>query len=256
MGLRARAVGAAVLVLAGVAAPSAHAFLLANGDFEAHPNNDASTTTFTGWTESNGGTAVVAATPLAGASSARFVGGVGGSVTQNLLSTANQFTFTLNFAALAPTNNGADRTMNIILQEATAGGQVNFRIVRSADAGTLGDVQVFDNAVFQTILTDVVNFSSDLATPVVNTLTISGTFNDTPSSSYVVNVNGTNSTARTDYQGGTGQPANLARVTFATINGTNVDYVVDNVVVTPEPGSATLAADAASLLLARRRRSA
>src|SRR5215207_5248866 len=100
MGLRARAVyaaAAAALVLAGVTS-SAHAFLLTNGDFEVHPNNDASTTTFTGWPESNGGTAVLAATPLNGAASARFVGAVGGSVTQDFLSPTSQFTLSLNFA--------------------------------------------------------------------------------------------------------------------------------------------------------------
>ena len=252
---RTRVLLAAAACLLGALAPSAHAALLTNGDFEVHPNTDASTTTFTGWTESVGTAAVVAATPLAGTSSTRFVAGTGG-VQQDLLGGTNTFTFSAVLAAIAPANNASDRTLNLFLQETTGGGQVNFRVIRSADAGTQGDVQVYNGTAFVTILSDVVNFSTDLATPVTNTLSISGTFNDGPTSSYVVTVNGNSSTSRNEFQGGAGQPSNFARFLVATTNGTNTDFVLDSVVAVPEPASAAALALAAVPLVLRRRQRA
>jgi hypothetical protein len=239
--------------LAAWSAP-ARAGLLLNQDFESHPNPDASTTTFANWTETAGTVAVLANVSLGGTASARLVAGTG-TMSQSIVSPVTVFRFDLDFAAVIPAADATTRTMNVLLQQSGAGNQINLRVVRPV-GGTTGDVQVFNGTAFQTILTGAVNFSgADLSVPVTNHLVLAGDLSSaTPANrTYTVTVNGSSSPSEALFQ--TGIPTNVGAVQFATNNGTNTDYEVDNAVLIPEPGSLGVLAAAALGLLARRSRS-
>jgi len=260
MRIRTTWTGVAVVALVALAAPAtAKTNLLINGNFEDAPNPDAATNTFAGWNETapTGGTpgaaGVRATTALSGIISSRLLASPNGTLTPSVPAAPSQYQLDVDFAALAPLDNNADRTLNIILPG--SGGQINLRLVRPAGA-TTGNVQVFSSPLnaFQTILTGAVNFSPDLGTPVVNHLRLAADYSDPTAANrfYEVTVNGQGSGPEVFFQNGT--PSNLTRVDFTTVNGTNVSYVIDNVTLTPEPAAAGLLAVGAVGLLARRRR--
>jgi hypothetical protein len=240
--------GAPVVLLTTVAV---HAAPLTNGDFEAALGTDSSTSTFPNWTESNGNMAIAAPTPLSGTHSAQLVGTAAGSMLQNPTAISGIYSLTAKFAAVDPGGN-ANRVMNLIYGQLGIGNQVNLRVIQGTTSPTtLGSLQVFDTAInnWQTILPNAVPFSTSLATPTVNSLSIDGTVGG----SYTVKVGAATSASVSFYQNA--PPTSIGRVEFHTDNGTNGTYVVDDVTLTPEPGSVMIMSVlGGAALLARRRR--
>jgi len=251
------------LAAAAVLAPAAWASFasaapLTNGNFEAATNADSATNTFPGWTETAaanaGNTAIRATTPLNGTTSALLTGTSNqiGTLSQAVDPITGSFFLSYNFAGVDPGGAGTGFRSHQLLLTGANGGQINLIVIRGSTTST-GSVQVFSTTAnaFQALtnLNDKVNFSSSLASPVSNTLTITGTVGG----NYTVSVNGTSAAPVSFYQG-TSNPADFTNVNFTTVNAATVNYVVDNVALTPEPGTVGLLAAATGVCLLRRRR--
>src|SRR5258706_8999084 len=244
-----RWVWSAPLVL--LSSVGAYAAPLTNGDFEGTLGTDTSTSTFANWSESNGNTAISAPTPLSGSHSAQLVGTAAGSMFQNPTAISGVYSITAKFAGVDPGGSAA-RVMNLIYGQLGIGNQVNLRVIEGTTSPTtLGSLQVFDTTInnWRTLLPDAVPFSTSLSTPTVNSLSIDGTVGG----AYTVKVNGVSSASVSYYQNGAF--ASIGRVEFHTDNGVNGTYVVDDVTLTPEPGSLMIVGILGSAgLLVRRRR--
>lgn len=245
--------GAAVLLLPAAFAAAAP---LTNGNFEAATNADSATNTFPSWTESTGNAAIKATTALAGSTSALLTGtnGTVGTMSQAVDPLTSSFDLSFSFAAVDPGGASAstsNRSLQLLLTGSN-GAQINLIITRGSST-SFGSVQIFGPSAFNAIASqaDKVNFSTSLASPVVNTLRLTGTVGG----NYTVTTNGTASGPVNFYQAGTAStPTDFTTVNFTTVNAATVNYVVDNVVLTPEPAAAgLLAAAAAAGGLARRR---
>lgn len=262
-GRAARAAGAAA---AAVLLPGAWAAAapLTNGNFEAGTNADNSTNTFLNWAENAAGTAVNsgnvavrATTALAGSTSARLTGTGGqagtqiGTLSQTVDPISGAFNLSFALAAVDPggaTPSTANRSFQLLLTGAN-GAQINLIVIRGSST-SVGTVQLFGTAfTTPTNLADRINFSTSLASPVVNTLTLAGTVGG----SYTVTANGTTSAPVSLYQAGTAAtPTDFTSVNFTTVNAATVGYVVDNVAFVPEPASAGLLGAVALAGLTRR----
>jgi hypothetical protein len=243
--------------------------VIVNGDFEATPGTDASTTTFPGWSEfdsSTGATpenAAIVHAGLGGNTAARIPGDLllTGALRQEVLGPAVFWQLDLDFAMVDPgdTTGTTERGLNINLFHATGtNGNINFSVFDS-DGDGLGEIRVVSGAAtFNTVMTDVVPFSIDsngnglLSDPgdtlnVVH-LTITGTYDATPG--YTITVNGTTSAELAFWQNNNPTVANnnLDRINFAGNNAGTQSYIVDNVSLVPEPGSATLLVLGAGLM--------
>jgi len=210
---------------------------IVNGDFE---NVSGTEPTFPGWVEANPGTASPAVTAISGSSSLLMNVATPNSSISQVLSSAltAPFAVSLDFA-VTDANNTSTRSLNFFLIGSDNASQINLRVIEATTVGTKGDIQVYDQAItnWRTILTNVVDYSGSLSTPVTNSLLISGIFSS-GTSNYTVTVNGSPTASLNYFQGA--RPVNFNSISLSTNNGTTLPYVVDNIVVTPEPSRALL----------------
>lgn len=238
-------------ITCAVLAPCASAGHLQNEGFELSGGDSDSTTTFTGWNESGGGAYVrVAPTPLSGAASAHIVNNTaGGLLAQPVPYRVNKWSLDLDFTMPDPGGAG-NRGLSLIIPDVTAG-QINLRVVTGSQAGK-GTVQVYSDQ-WNTIMTNAVNLSPSLDSPVVNHLRIDADWSSPTTSqrTFVVTVGSTATSPLSFYQGGT--PSLIRQVEFHGEFSLG-PYVVDNVSFIPEPAGIALLGLASTALLARRRR--
>ena len=246
-------VAAAVLGLAFAATHASAQNLLTNSDFETF-GADSSTTTFPGWNEGSGTTAIVqsmsnsSGTALSGLASARIVA-ANSTMTQGApFNISTPFSLDMKLAGTAVTGSNSRSTSFFLQSGSNTAYQVNLRVVNGSTTGK-GTLEVYNGTAFVPLLADAFNFSTDLNTPVTNTLNVSGTF--TPSaSSYAVTLNGTQSSPISLFQNG--RMTDLRNVIFSSINGAQT-FVVDDVTLTPEPSSLALLGGLAFLFRRPRR---
>jgi hypothetical protein len=257
------AAAAAALVGLSLVNSGASGAILTNGNFESAPNADSATNTFSNWGESAptgavtpGNAAVKAVTALSGSTSALLTGTSNqvGTLSQTVdpISSSGTFDMSFNLAAVDPGGAGTGFRSFQLLLTGSNNGQINLIVTRGSTT-SVGSVQLFSTSAnaFQAIgpLADKINFSTSLSSPVVNTISISGT----PGGNYTVTANGTPSGTVNFYQGSS-NPTDFNSVNFTTVNAATVNYVVDNVTLAPEPASFGLMGLAAIGLLSRRRR--
>lgn len=260
--------------------------VIVNGDFEATPGTDASTTTFPGWSEFQNSTtdtlqngAVVHA-GLGGSSTAARLPGdsLPGSLRQDVNGPAGFWIFEMDFAMADPgdTTGTVERGLNINLfhDKGIPTNNPNRNINLSVfdnDGNGFGEIRVVSGAsTFNTVMTDVVPFSVDLNGNGILSdagddvkmvrLTITGTYDATPSYTIKVNFGASEFTSGdlTHWQNGApiaGQTDNIDRVNFASSVGGTRSYIIDNVSLVPEPGSATMFILGAGMMGLVRRRS-
>lgn len=243
------------------------AAVLTNGDFEQNTIG-ANIQNFTGWgefqTDSNATVrntaAIIATTTISGTASAELVAGGtnGGAIRQAISPALTQFSTTLNFASLTPEAGAAADTRYFSMQLKHGGGlsidQINIRIIKS------GQLQSF-NGTWQNVGTLTALFSTDTGTAgawgtetvVSNSLGIVGNYTTTPS--YSISLNGTTVNNLSFFQGTA--PTAGSDLDTISFNGnlSAKNFLVDNVVVVPEPSAALLVALTSSLAVLRRRRS-
>lgn len=264
-----RTVGAwaagAVVALAAATAGEARAELLTNGDFEDYTDN-ASSTSFPGWTEASsvdggsarGTVAVLAASPLSGGRSALLTASTtaGGVMRQSIADPLTTFTFRTDFAMTDP-GGETNRGFNILMRQGgNSSAQINLRVV-DLNADGDGDVQVYNDVLdrFELAVPDAVDFSAALSSPVANTLSVTGDFSSANPAErfYTVTANGVVSGNLSFYQGSTTM-ADLSIVGYQSNQSGQASFVVDNASLVPEPSSALAVGSLGLAALARRRR--
>lgn len=241
------------------------AAVLSNGDFEI---SGAGNPTFTGWSELTNDAAtdlkstaaIIGGATISGSGSMEMVAlaANGGAVRQSIPTAMTQFTVSLDFASLSPETAADVNTRYFSMQLkhgiSTSTTQINLRVAKS------GQLQAYDGANWQAIGSLAAVFSTDTGTlgswggetVVVNSLTVIADYSGTPS--YSVNLNGTTVSGLTYFQGGVpGTGSNtLTNISFNGVTSAK-NFLVDNVVVIPEPAtSGVLAAASLSVFLRRR----
>jgi len=231
----------AVIAGLALAAGSANAAVLINGDFE--------TGDLTGWTGGGGTTGSVVSTtsPLAGTYSAVQTPKAAQQLYQAF--TTITLTATTSFIFSASDPGGAnDRSMNVTFRGSgyTGGSpQINLRLTDVGNNST-GDIQVFDGATWQTVLTSAVTFNTSTAFSLtINSYGVGST--------YDLTVGSSTATGLSYFHGGV--LANFAQLSFVNASNTAGSTLkIDNVSVIPEPSAAALLGGLGGLLLLRRRR--
>jgi hypothetical protein len=251
--------------------------LLSNGDFEISDPGPEPVLTFPGWGEFTGDTTVavknsaaIAQTfsPIGGTASAEIVAGAspGGALRQGVLDGPVKFTLELEFAMLSPDGGAAAtaRFFQVLIKHGgeTSINQINLRVVTS------GALQAFDGSAFQTIGSLAAAFTTDSGTsgifdgetPVVNTLRVVGdydTTDGTPLPMYDVTLNGVTVSNLMFFQGTAGSAADNGIDAIAFLGtAASKNFLVDNVVLVPEPSSAALLLPGLAWLGFRRRQRA
>jgi len=249
-----------ILLTVGVAAlltglpSSASGAFIQNGDFESL---DPGAPLFDSWTNNAG--VSLAAQAISGSNSARIAlntGNAGNALNQTVNDpggTLSVFDLSFDFATSNPGGTTA-RSMQLSLRTVVGSnsGNINMRVVNGSIAG-MGHVQVFDGSAFQTVLADVVNFSTSESGAgfIANRARFAGDFSGT-TPFYAITVNGTSSANLSHFQGGApAQGAPLREISFQSGNiAAGAWSVLDNVVVVPEPGTLAMLGVGASLWLA------
>lgn len=242
-----RLIGAAVAAIVAAGVQSASAAILFNGDFESTTASPMAT--FSGWNEA-ADVAFIAPAPGLNSGKAMQIIGLPPSdptlrlVTQTFTSTTSAFTVSVQFAAIDPGVGSGKAAFRIQLADSSTKMLLNIKLLNDGFKANDGSWQATG------LTMGASDWTTDFASPVVNTLTIAGQF--TPSSSsYTLSLNGGVPTSTLSYLNG--PPTNLAAVRFLTENTTN-DFVVDNVSVSiPEPAGILAAAGSLGLLAIRRR---
>lgn len=235
---------AAFSAFALVTGSASAANVIVNGDFE--------TGNLSGWTQNGTGTTVSATNPLAGTSSAVQVQGTGAQLFQSFTAITSTVTTSFIFSATDPGE--LDRSMNVGWRGTgypDTSGQINLRLVDVGDNG-IGDIQVFDSATWQTVLTDVVTFDS---TPSLPSTTLSLTINSFGlGANYDLTVGASTATGITFFHGAA--LTDLEQLSFVNSSlaaGSSVKFDNVSVDAIPEPSAALLGSLGLLMLLRRRR---
>ena len=239
--------------------------VLANGDFEI---SGAGNPTFTGWSELTNDAsidpkttaAIIGGATISGSGTIEMVALAtnGGAVRQSVASAMTQFTVSLEFASLSPETSADASTRYFSMQLkhgiSTSTTQINLRVAKS------GQLQAYDGANWQAIGTLSAVFSTDTGTlgswssetVVANSLTVTADYSGAPT--YSVNLNGTTVSGLSHFQGGVpgGGTNTLTNISFNGVASAK-NFLVDNVVVVPEPGTSGLLAAAGLGVFLRRR---
>lgn len=242
-----------------------HAAVLVNGDFEI---SGAGNPTFTGWSEvsndtssdSKGSSAIIGGATISGTTSVEMVAlaANGGAIRQTVPTAMSQFTVSLDFAALSPEAAADASTRYFSMQlkhgAVTSVTQINLRVAKS------GQLQAYDGAAWQAIGSLVAAFSADVGTigawggetVATNSLTIIADYTGAPT--YSVNLNGTTVSGLSYFQGGapSGGTNSLNSISFYG-GAAAKNFLVDNVVIIPEPATGCLVGAAGIGLFIRRR---
>ncbi len=253
------------LTTAAMMIGSCHAAVLVNGDFEI---SGAGNPTFTGWSEvsndtavdSKGSSAIIGGATISGTTSVEMVAlaANGGAIRQTVPTAMSQFSVSLDFAALSP-DSAADATTRYFSMQLKHGAitsvtQINLRVAKS------GQLQAYDGAAWQAIGSLVAAFSTDTGTAgawggetvITNSLTIIADYSGAPT--YSVNLNGTTVSGLSYFQGGAPTTGTNTLNSISFYGGAAAkNFLVDNVVVIPEPATGGLIAAAGLGLLIRRR---